>query len=96
MHPIWEHSERNIVIDEVTGTSKEYRHLICTPAKVLWIRALVDDLGKLVQGVGAQMKKGTNTIRFVPRWSVPKDQKVTYARIVASLHPTKNKYIKCR
>ena len=89
MHPFFEHSEENAVIDEVTGTLQEYRHLIHTPEKILWIQALADNLGKLAQGVDTQMKKGTSTIRFIPRRSVLTDRKVTYARIVANLRPHK-------
>ena len=39
----------------------------------------------LAQGVGTRMKKGTNTIRFIPRSKVPSGRKVTYPRLVASL-----------
>ena len=81
--------ECNSVIDETTGDVHEYRHLMRTPAKKVWETALANDLGRLAQGVGTRMQKGTNTIRFVGRKAVPKDRKVTYARLVASLRPHK-------
>ena len=85
--------ECNSVIDETTGDVHEYRHLMRTPAKKVWETALANDLGRLAQGVGTRMQKGTNTIRFVGRKAVPKDRKVTYARLVASLRPHKKRYI---
>ena len=91
VHQLFEHSEGNAVINKFTGTMQEYRHLIHTPVELLWTWALADHLGKLAQGVGTQMKKGTNTIRFVPHRSVPTDRKVVYARIITSLRPRQKK-----
>ena len=70
------------------GDTLEYIHLLRTPAKALWTRALANDLGKLAQGVGTRVK-GNNMIRYTPRAAVPKGRKVTYARIVTALQPHK-------
>ena len=86
----------NSVIDEVSGSALEYRHLIHTPAKNLWKRALANDLGMLAQGVGTRIKNGTNTIRFIPRHAIPDGRKVTYARLVASLRPHKKEVHRVR
>ena len=82
------HPSCNAVIDEQTGDTLKYRHLLRIPAKALWTTALANDLGKLAQGVGTRVK-GTNTIRYIPRLAVPQGKKVTYARIVAALRPHK-------
>ena len=37
------------------------------------------------------MPTGTNTVFFVPKSSIPHDRKVTYARMVATILPTKAK-----
>ena len=50
----------------------------------------------LAQGVGKQIKKGTNTIQFIPRHSIPNGHKVTYARLVASLRPHKKEVHRVR
>ena len=82
-------NECNSVIDEVSGSALDYRHLLHNPAKHLWKRALANYMGMLAQGVGTRIKKGTNTIRFIPRHVIPNGRKVIYARLVASLRPHK-------
>jgi hypothetical protein len=42
------------------------------------------------------MPSGTNTIFFIPKSAVPKDRKVTYGRLVASLRPTKSEVHRVR
>ena len=79
--------ECNSVIDKTTENVQEYRYLMRTPAKKVWETSLANNLGRLAQGVGTRMKKGNNNIRFVARQAVPKDRKVTYARLVAELRP---------
>ena len=46
----------NSVVDAATGDTLEYRHLLRTPYKALWTRALATDLGKLAQGVSTRVK----------------------------------------
>ena len=79
----------NVVIDEATGQSLEYRHFSRGPDKEIWIQALANDLGRLAQGIGARMPTGTNTIFFIPRSDVPPDRVVTYGRLVSTIRPTK-------
>jgi hypothetical protein len=83
------HAQANVVIDEATGQSLEYRHLSRGPDKAIWIQALANDLGRLAQGVGTRMPTGTNTIFFLPRASVPAGRVVTYGRLVSTIRPTK-------
>ena len=42
------------------------------------------------------MKTGTNPIRFRPKSTIPKHKKVTYGRIVSSLHPRKEEQYRAR
>ena len=78
----------NAVLDPISGALHEYRALSRGPDSATWVRALANDLGLLAQGVGGRIT-GTNTIFFVPRSAIPKDRKVTYARLVASIRPLK-------
>ena len=50
-------NECNLVIDEVSASALEYRHLLHTLAKNLWKRALANDLDMLAKGLGMQIKK---------------------------------------
>ena len=79
----------NSVLEPSTGNILEYRHLIRGPDKSVWKTALANDLGRLAQGVGTRMPKGTNTIVFVAKTAVPTDRTVSYCRLVASLRPNK-------
>ena len=79
----------NSVIEPSTGDVLEYRHLIRGPEKATWTTSLANDLGRLAQGVGTRMKKGTNTIFFVKQSAVPSDRRVSYVRLVASMRPNK-------
>ena len=81
--------EANVVIDEVSGQSLEYRHLSTGPQRDIWIKALANDLGRLAQGVGTRMPSGTDTIFFIARSSIPVGRKVTYGRLVSTIRPTK-------
>ncbi len=62
-----------------------YRMLIKDPLlKDLWIEAMSKELHRLAQGCD-DITKGTNTIFFLSHadiCNIPKDQTVTYARIV--------------
>ena len=78
------------VIDPISGQSQEYNALRTGPDKTTWIKAFANDLGRLAQGVGTRMPKGTNTIVFIPRHAVPHGRDVTYGRLVASIRPTKD------
>ena len=77
--------QANYVLNEATGMLQDYRHLIRGPDKALWTKALANDLGQLAQGVGTRMPKGTNSIFFIPSKAIPKDRKVTYVKLVATI-----------
>ena len=81
--------QANSVLDPQSGRDLEYRDLAKGPEAAVWTRALANDLGRLAQGVGTRMPVGTNTIFFIPRSSVPPGKTITYARLVASLRPSK-------
>ena len=72
------------------GLSLEHRSLIKGPDKLIWERALANDLGRLTQGVGTRMPTGTSTMFSVHPSSIPKNKKVTYMRLVASVRPLKS------
>ena len=79
----------NAVTDPITGQAQEYRHLVKGPDKEKWIKSLANEFGRLAQGVGTRMPKGTDTIHFVTKLQVPQDRKVTYGRITCSIRPQK-------
>ena len=68
---------------------QEYKYLQQSQEYKIWIKAFVNDLGRLVQGVGARMPKGNNSIFLIPRGKVPKFKTVTYGRIVSEIRPHK-------
>lgn len=81
--------EINSVFDPITGCMLKYRHLLKGPNKYIWKRALANDLGRLAQGVGTRMKKGTNTIFFIHLKQMPKGKKIAHCKLVASIRPLK-------
>ena len=88
-HLIHQEEQANVVIDPTSGQALEYRHLIRGPNGDTWIRALTNNLGRLAQGVGTRMPTGTNTVFFIAKSAIPQGRKVTYARMVAYIRPTK-------
>jgi hypothetical protein len=80
----------NSVINEDTGASLEYRHLINdASAFTIWNEAAANEFGPLAQGVGNRID-GSNTIFFIPRQAVPKGEIVTYGRFVVDIRPNKS------
>jgi hypothetical protein len=83
----------NAVIDEVTGKSCEYRHLVTGNVnghnKEEWETSFANELGRLANGIGTRMPTGTNTIAFIKKADVPADRAPTYGRIVVSVRPQK-------
>jgi hypothetical protein len=62
----------NSVINEDTGASIEYRHLIKDDNTfTIWNKAAANEFGRLAQGVGDRIE-GSNTFFFIPRQAVPK------------------------
>jgi hypothetical protein len=80
----------NAVINEDTGTSLEYLHLIQDETTFpLWNKAAANECGWLSQGVGERIE-GSNKIFFIPRNAVLKGKVITYGRFVVDIRPNKN------
>ena len=88
--------QANAVVDSLTGNILEYRHLAQGPDKRLWETSLANDLGRLAQGVGTRMPKGTNTVFFIKKKNIPEGRKVSYVRLVASIRPNKTEVHRVR
>lgn len=84
----------NAVIDAVTGSSFEYRHLTGTTAsadtKATWQTSFSNEIGRLAQGVGTRMPSGSDTIHFIPHHKLPTGRFATYGRLVVSIRPGKS------
>ena len=69
--------EYNVVMAQ-TGNLLNYRQLVEGPDATIWERSCANDLGRLAQGVGIKMSRGTNAILFIYESQVPKNRKVSY------------------
>jgi hypothetical protein len=79
----------NSVINQDTGASLDYSHLIKDEASIpVWNKAAANEFGRLYQGVGGRIE-GSNTIFVIPRQAAPKGKIVTYGRFVVDIRPTK-------
>ena len=77
------------IIDEETGKSLEFRHLIkLDKYRDIWMKSFANELCRLAQGI--RDIPGTNTIDFIPFAEVPKGETVTYDRIVCTFRPQKD------
>ena len=79
-----------VIVCPTTGKILEYRDLINVPElPQMWIRLLANELGRLTQGI--RKIKRTNTIYFIDKSEIPKDElkQVMYARIVVDHKPHK-------
>jgi hypothetical protein len=86
----------NSVINEDTGASLEYRHLINDASTfTIWNQAAANEFGRLAQGLGNRIE-GSNTIFFIPRQAVPKSKIVTYGRFVVDIRPNKSEVHRVR
>jgi hypothetical protein len=82
--------QANAVINEETGASLEYRHLINDASTFpTWNKAAANEFGRLAQGVGDRVT-GSDTIFFIPRKAVPKVKIVTYGPFVVDIRPNKS------
>jgi hypothetical protein len=80
----------NAVIDEETGDSLEYRHLIRHPKyKEVWTRSYANELGRLTEGI--RDIPGTKTMQFIRKSEIPHDRlkNVAYSKIVVVERPQK-------
>ncbi len=63
----------NVVIDQETGDSMEYRHLIKHPKyKEVWTKSYASELGRLTNGI--RDIPGTNTMTYIKKSDIPKDR----------------------
>ena len=67
-----------------------------------WVKGMCKELGRLAQGYGEKgaddYVKGTNTVLFMDLdeiKTIPKEQVVTYARIVVDYRPQKKRSKSC-
>jgi hypothetical protein len=80
----------NAVINQDTGASLEYRHLIQDETTFfVWNKAAANEFGWLAQGVGGRIE-GSNTIFFIPRNAVPKAKVIAYGWFVVDIRPNKS------
>jgi hypothetical protein len=80
----------NSVINEDTGASLEYHHLIKDYSTFpVWNKAAANEFGRFAQGVGDR-SEGSNIIFFIPRQAVPKGKIITYGRFVVDIRPNKS------
>jgi hypothetical protein len=80
----------NSVINEDTGASLEYRHLIQDDSTFpVWNKAAANEFVRLAQVVGYRIEV-SNTIFFIPRQVVPKGKIITYGRFVVDIPPNKS------
>eukprot|EP00804_Cyclotella_cryptica_P008225 CCRYP_015155-RA/>CCRYP_015155-RA protein AED:0.23 eAED:0.17 QI:0/0/0/1/1/1/3/0/935 len=78
------------VIDNETGDSLEYRHLIKHPKyQEIWSRSYANELGRLTNGI--RDIPGTNTMQYIRKSDIPKDRlkSITYSKIVVVKRPQK-------
>eukprot|EP00804_Cyclotella_cryptica_P023067 CCRYP_000318-RA/>CCRYP_000318-RA protein AED:0.45 eAED:0.45 QI:0/0/0/1/0/0/2/0/133 len=78
------------VIDNETGDSLEYRHLIKHPKyREIWSRSYANELGRLTNGIHDM--PGTNTMQYIRKSDIPNDRlkSVAYSKIVVVERPQK-------
>ena len=81
----------NSIADPSTGKQLEYKQLINHPDRKFrqtWPRSSANEFGRLVQSVGGRIE-GTDTIKFLRYYEMPKHRHPTYARFVCEIHPQK-------
>jgi hypothetical protein len=80
----------NAVINEDTGASLEYRHLIQDETTFpVWNKAAANEFGRLAQAFGGRIE-GSNIIFFIPVNTVPNGKVITYGRFVVDICPNKS------
>jgi hypothetical protein len=86
----------NSVINEYTGASLKYRHLIKDDNTfTVCNKSAANEFGRLAQGVGDRIE-GSSTIFFIPRQAVPKCKIGTYGRFVVDIRPNKSEIHRVR
>jgi hypothetical protein len=84
------HHQANAVIDQVTGQSYEYEHLVTGKVTAhttkVWTRSLANELRKLANGIGTCITKDTKAIFFINCNPIPNDRKITYSWSTCTIH----------
>ena len=86
----------NNVLCEKTGKPLTYRGLMKTNKKPIWKRALANEFGRLMQGVGARITTGTETLFPIEFKDLPKGRTAAYAKIVVDIRPQKKETHRAR
>jgi hypothetical protein len=86
----------NSVINEETGASLEYRHIINdTSTFTIWNEAAANEFGRSAQGVG-ECITGSNTILCILRQAIPQGKIITYGRFDVDIRPNKSEIHRVR
>ena len=83
----------NAIYDDATGKKLSYRQLKQRNPDI-WNPSMANEIGRLAQGY--KNIKGTNTITFIPKSSIPNTSKITYGRIVPDYRPLKDEPYRTR
>ena len=79
-----------------TGEIAEYAELSKCSDGEKWRAGCADEFGRLLNGHGDKMPKGTETMFFIHPSKIPKNKKPTYMRIVAAYRPEKKEPYRVR
>ena len=88
-----------VVMDADTGKLINYKQLMQSPKyKKKWATSSANEFGRLENGIGGQIKKPTNIIRFIKRNNIPRDRRkdVTYGSCVCNVRPEKEEQERTR
>ena len=86
----------NNVLCEKTGKPLTYRGLMKTTKKPIWKRALANEFGRLMQGVGTRIVGGTETLFPIEHKNIPQGRTAAYAKIVVDIRPQKKETHRAR
>jgi Reverse transcriptase (RNA-dependent DNA polymerase) len=78
-------------INPDTNKLAEYRELIKSSKKGVWVMAMSDEMGRLMDGTHREPNGGTKTMKFVRRDQIPNGVQATYTRVVVAYRPEKEK-----
>jgi hypothetical protein len=80
--------QANVIVHPIAGKEMEYMALMKDPRlQPLWTRGFGNEVGRLFQGIRGI--PGTDTCFFIELTNIPKDQKITYGKIVCDYKPHK-------
>ena len=81
------HIQENLFHIYYHGTKLSLDQLLLGQDKIIWDRALTNELGRTAQGIDHIV--GNDTIEFITREEVPLGRKVTYVNFVCDFRPLK-------